>query len=48
MIQTLGNGLLYQVHRSRNRLIAEMERRTAIRLTIAILVCVAWILWMVL
>lgn len=39
-IQTLGTGLLYQVHRDKDRLIYEAERRKAFWLALAIFACV--------
>ncbi len=44
-IQTLGTGLLYQVHRSRQRMIENMERKATFMLLAAITVCIAIIVW---
>ncbi len=44
-IQMLGEGLLYQVERNRQRMIASMERRKAVAYTLAMLVCCAIFIW---
>ncbi len=44
-IQTLGSGLLYQVERKRDRMIASMERRTTLWLLSLIAVCIAIAFW---
>lgn len=43
---TLGNGMLYLVHRDRQRMIASMERRKAFTYIGAIAVGIATIIWM--
>ncbi len=46
-IQTLGGGLLYQVHRKKDRMLARMERRKAFGYIAAIMLCVGIALWII-
>ena len=45
MIPTLGRGLLYHVHRNKQDMLNAAERRRAIILSVAILVCVGAIVY---
>ena len=49
MIPTLGNGLLYRVHRGKPQMLSDMERKKAAVYVVSIFVCivVAAFIWII-